>query len=109
MDFGLETETGQPIRTKDDHLYEVCQRKSGSLKGLEIHGRVCTKKQKQCGQSGRKMRSHTAQEDKYSGELDATVGASNTTQSNVEPIADRKPKILWPKANDKRRLLQARC
>ena len=59
------------------------------------------KKQRQCGHPSRKTRSKASQENNHSGQLNATVETSDRTQSYDEQMTKRKPKIRWPKANDK--------
>ena len=92
--------------------FGCCGRPFGSLKALRIHqGKTCMRKRK-CGSSDRKTRSKSSPQDENHSGMICTSPDIPLVQEVVEQEREpqerepqeeglRKPKILWPAANEK--------
>ena len=84
-----------------------CNREFGTLHGLKVHqGKTCLKKKRQCGSSDRKTRSKSSQDENHSGSIMVSVNSPSTQALSEADLQThesgaRKPKILWPAANEK--------
>lgn len=84
-----------------------CNREFGTLHGLKVHqGKTCLKKKRQCGSSDRKTRSKSSQDENHSGSIMVSVNSPSTQALSEADLQThesgaRRPKILWPAANEK--------
>ena len=88
---------------------EQCSRNFGTLRGLKVHqGKTCKKKSRPCRSSDRKTRSQSSQDKHHSGLMVASVDSTSSQSQNEEDQqpqeeSARRPKVLWPAANEKKK------
>ncbi|XP_012945030.1 protein PRRC2C-like [Aplysia californica] len=96
----------QKENQENSFMCEQCYRKFDTWRGLRVHqGKVCLKKRRQCRSSDCKTRSKSSQDENHSGAISASVDSPFTlSQQEMEQQTEpglRKPRILWPAANEK--------
>ncbi|XP_035826308.1 uncharacterized protein LOC106012167 [Aplysia californica] len=107
MDNDLSVKrTIQKENQENSFMCEQCYRKFDTWRGLRVHqGKVCLKKRRQCRSSDCKTRSKSSQDENHSGAISASVDSPFTlSQQEMEQQTEpglRKPRILWPAANEK--------
>ena len=89
---------------KNSYECEICHKTFGTEKGLKIHlGKKCKKKTKQHRSSDRKTCNKSSQEPNHSGlsSVTAEISSCSGTDGEVHNQLPKKPKVLWPAANEK--------
>ena len=75
---------------------------------MRVHqGKACLKERRQCGSTDRKTRSKSSQDENHSGSITVSVHSpldqtqSDAEQQQTQEPGTRKPRVLWPAANEK--------